>query len=76
MSRCYLPEILLSLYIQLQYGLASILLKVSEPQTTILVDGDLTFLGLYSYLIKLSTCLSDIVLSKNLKFGFISFSIT
>ena len=70
MSRWYLPEILLSLYIQLQYGTALFLLKVSKSYTTILVKGDLTFLGLYSYLIKLLTCLSDILLSTTLKLFF------
>ena len=46
MSGCYLSELLLSLFIQLQYGTALILLKVSKSYTTILVNGDLTFLGL------------------------------
>ena len=43
MSRLYLPEILISLKIQLQYGTTGILLKVSKTYTTILVNGDSTF---------------------------------
>ena len=35
-----------------------------------LVSGDLTFLGLYSFLLKLLTCLSDITLSTTLKLSF------
>ena len=40
MSRSYLPEFLLSLYIQLQYGTAQIFLKVSKSYNIILVNED------------------------------------
>ena len=73
-SRWYLQEILLSLYIPLYiplaYGTARVLLKVSKSYETILVMGDWTFSELFSYLIKLLTCLSDITLSISSKIGF------
>ena len=52
MSRWYLAKNAFSLYIQLQQGTTRFFLKVPKSYATILVNGDSTFLGLYSYLSK------------------------